>query len=236
MLKEGIHLVIAGLPNVGKSTLLNALAKEEVAIVTNVPGTTRDLKRETINLDGIPLHVIDTAGLRDTDCIVEKEGIKRTYLEIEKADCVLHLKAVDNPASLESSLDKELQQQDLPVIEVINKADLAKNKEKANNSTLYISAKEKKGLSALTDAIKKAIGLGNLQGEGLILARRRHIDALEKSLNALNNGQMQLKVHKAGELLAEDLKLATDELATITGGISADQLLGQIFSSFCIGK
>jgi tRNA modification GTPase len=236
LLKEGIHLVIAGLPNVGKSTLLNALAEEELAIVTNVPGTTRDLKGETISIDGIPVHVVDTAGIRETDCVVEQEGIKRTFKELKKADCVLHLKAINDNASMESGLSQEILEKDLPVIEVVNKADLCQDLATKRPESLFISAKEGVGISDLKQRIKTLIGVKDLQGEGLILARRRHILALESAQNALITGQKQLKEHKAGELLAEDLKLATDALSEITGGISADQLLGQIFSSFCIGK
>lgn len=236
LLREGVHIVIAGKPNVGKSTLLNCLAREEVAIVTNLAGTTRDIKKEAIDLDGMPVFLIDTAGIRDTDCVVEQEGIKRAINASEKADCVLHIKDINDKAAKLSDLGLQIDEVSTPIINIINKSDLLQTNNLENEGNLYISAKQAIGITELKNRIKQAVTGKQSLGDGLILARRRHILALNLAKETLLNGFEQLETYQAGELLAEDLKKATDCLSEITGGISADAILGKIFSSFCIGK
>ncbi len=236
ILREGLSLVIAGRPNAGKSTLINCLAGRDVAIVTDVAGTTRDVMREHILLDDIPLHIIDTAGLRDSNDIVEQEGIKRAWTELKKADCVLLLVDVDKPED-ESLLRQEIQSvimNDIPILTVFNKIDLARQEALILDETLYLSAKTGLGIELLKNKIKEIIGYQ--PEEGQFLARRRHLDALDNAKKALLTGETQLTQHNAGELLAEDLRLAHQLLGEITGEFSADDLLGSIFSSFCIGK
>lgn len=230
LLSEGITVVIAGEPNVGKSSLLNVLSQRESAIVTNIAGTTRDVLREHIHLDGLPLHIVDTAGLRDSDDVVEQEGIKRAKKAMETADEILVL--LD--ASQKTTVDLNLYPANKPITVVSNKADLLKNIPKNSENQLYISAKTGKGIHELKQHLKKNAGFH--EGEGTFIARRRHLDALEKANQYLLQGQSQLQQHKAGELLAEDLNLAQQALSSITGEFTSDDLLGEIFSSFCIGK
>jgi tRNA modification GTPase len=237
MLREGLSVVIAGRPNAGKSTLINCLAARDVAIVTDVPGTTRDVMREHILLDDIPLHLIDTAGLRDSDDVVEKEGIKRAWQEVSRADCLLMVIDACNPDDEHTQLSEAIQAQlprNVPIIRVFNKIDqLAKPAESKDNS-IYLSAKSGEGLSLLKAKIKEVVGYQ--PAEGQFLARRRHIQALDTAKELLVTGQHQLANHRAGELLAEDLRLAHQTLCEITGEFTSDDLLGVIFSSFCIGK
>lgn len=236
ILREGLSLVIAGRPNAGKSTLINALAGRDVAIVTEVAGTTRDVMREHIVLDDIPLHIIDTAGLRDSDDIVEKEGIRRAHEELKKAEAVLLVIDAQKPES-EHDLLKEihaLMPKNIPIITVFNKVDLIETKPNATQQKVYISAQSGVGIDALKEIIKKIAGYQPIEGQ--FLARRRHLQALDKATQLLKTGQMQLAQHRAGELLAEDLRLAHQALCEITGEFSSDDLLGTIFSSFCIGK
>ncbi len=236
IIREGLSVVIAGRPNAGKSTLINALAGRDVAIVTDVPGTTRDVMREQILLDDIPLHLIDTAGLRDSDDVVEKEGIKRAWAELGRADCVLLVidrQHPDDALILDDSIQAALPPH-VPVIRLLNKIDTSADSPKCEGNTIYISAKHGQGLSLLKDKIKEVVGYQ--ASEGKFLARRRHIDALNKAYDFLATGLQQLTQHRAGELLAEDLRLAHLALCEITGQFTADDLLGEIFSSFCIGK
>lgn len=236
VMREGIHVVIAGEPNAGKSTLLNALSGREVAIVTDIPGTTRDLMRETILIDGIPLHLIDTAGLRETTDLVEQEGIKRAQKEMEQADCILHIIDVSqqhNCSAMPPGMENL--QKTLPIITLYNKIDLLKDKLLIKDG-IQLSAKYQQGLDELKSAIKQTVGLGQSQSEGIFLARRRHLDCMEKAWSLIETGREQLEIHRAGELLAEDLRLAQNVLSEITGEFSSDDLLGRIFSSFCIGK
>jgi tRNA modification GTPase len=238
LLHEGITVVIAGRPNAGKSSLLNALAGKESAIVTEIAGTTRDVLREHIQIDGLPMHVIDTAGLRDTEDEVEKIGIQRAWSEIEKADRVLLL--VDDRDGVTDE-DREILQQ-LPtgpgLTIVRNKCDLSGNApvmEQNEPAVITLSAKQQLGVELLRDHLEQCVGY-HAGGEGEFIARRRHVDALERVGDHLHRARQQLEQAKAGELAAEELREAQQDLAGITGEFGSDDLLGKIFSSFCIGK
>lgn len=236
ILREGVRVVIAGKPNVGKSTLINGLAGKAVAIVTDIAGTTRDILSADILLDDIPVNIIDTAGIRNSEDPVEQEGIKRAWDAIRASDCVLLVKDIADK-TLHSDLNDAIKaalSPDVPVIRVYNKIDALNLQAREEDQKVYISAKSQQGLDLLKSRIKKAIGYQ--PAEGQFLARRRHLEALEAAENLLGQGEEQLYVHKAGELLAEDLRLAHLALSTITGEFTADDLLGEIFSSFCIGK
>ena len=243
LLRDGIQLVIAGPPNAGKSSLLNALSGRESAIVTDIPGTTRDLLRERIQIDGIPVHIVDTAGLRHSDDLVEREGIRRAREELVKADLILWL--IDERDYREHGRSASIEavpapsSDSLPVILVRNKIDLVGgraglvNAEQGNE--LLISAKNGEGLDLLRELIKSTVG-GVGTGEGEFLARRRHLDALNRAMGHVELGLRQLQNLASGELLAEELRLSQQALSEITGEYSADDLLGEIFSGFCIGK
>ena len=239
LLRDGMRLVLIGQPNTGKSSLLNALAGRDSAIVTHIAGTTRDVLREEINIDGMPLHVIDTAGLRESDDVVEQEGIKRTWIEIEQADRALLL--VDDKTGITAEDEKIRQKlpKSLEVTIVRNKIDLRLSvtaaKAKAEDAEIALSAKSGEGVDLLREHLKKIMGYTGLT-EGVFLARRRHLDALIRAKELVLSGQTQLQESKAGELLAEDLRQAQHALGEITGHVSSDALLGKIFSSFCIGK
>ncbi|CEG59108.1 tRNA uridine-5-carboxymethylaminomethyl(34) synthesis GTPase MnmE [Legionella fallonii] len=236
LLREGLTLVIAGRPNAGKSTLINNLAGKDIAIVTEIAGTTRDVMREHILLDDIPLHIIDTAGLRDSDDVVEKEGIKRAWHELKQADCVLLVVDVNDPDQ-HQTLTEELRAvlpKEIPIISVFNKIDTLALTPHSKDQTVYLSAKSGEGLNKLKTIIKQVVGYQPTEGH--FLARRRHLNALDEAKNLLLTGKKQLAEHRAGELLAEDLRLAHQVLGEITGEFSSDDLLGKIFSSFCIGK
>ncbi|HLR16956.1 MAG TPA: tRNA uridine-5-carboxymethylaminomethyl(34) synthesis GTPase MnmE [Alcanivoracaceae bacterium] len=247
LLREGITVVIAGRPNAGKSSLLNQLAGSDVAIVTDIPGTTRDVLRETIHIDGMPIKIIDTAGLRESPDVVEQEGIKRAWLEIEQADHILHvmdssknsLAALEQPESLLPSGQKSLYELGIPVTHLWNKADLSgltPGLQAENSQAIAISAATGAGIEALKVHLKAAVGFTAEEGGSAFSARRRHVVALESGLAALRDGAQQLQLHQAGELLAEDLRAAQQALEDITGVFTADDLLGRIFGSFCIGK
>jgi tRNA modification GTPase len=232
-LREGITAVIAGAPNVGKSSLLNCLSGKEVAIVTDIPGTTRDVLRDHILIDGMPMHVLDTAGLRDSDDIVEQEGIRRAHHEIAKADLILYMVAADFDTFPDS-----VKQYHQPIIFIRNKIDLT-NESPAittheGKAIVSLSAKSDIGMDLLKKQIKSEVGYQS-SGEGVYLARRRHLDALARAKSHVENSLKQLTL-RSGELAAEDLRLAHLALAEITGEFTADDLLGRIFSSFCIGK
>lgn len=239
LLRDGMSLVIAGRPNAGKSSLLNRLAGQDSAIVTDVPGTTRDVLRERIQLDGMPLHVIDTAGLRDSTDPVEREGIRRAWNEIEKADRVLLV--IDDRAGLtaEDRAIRDRLPERLPLTLIRNKIDLSGTGPGVTSddriTEVHLSAKTGAGLDALRDHLKQAMGYAGA-GEGLFCARRRHLDALERTANHLSAAQHQLDVMRAGELVAEELRLAQQALGEITGEFTSDDLLGRVFSTFCIGK
>ena len=244
-LREGIKAVIAGKPNVGKSSLLNALSGKEVAIVTDIPGTTRDLLHDHILIDGIPLHVMDTAGLRESDDIVEQEGIRRAYREMENADLIIQVMDVDvcHPEALfdgrppDNKPDPDNLQQ--KTIYLRNKIDLFSEKPSVKihdgKTIISLSAKSGEGMDLLKQQIKKEVGYES-SGEGIYLARRRHLDALSRAQNHLQQCLYQLEKMHSAELAAEDLRLAQLALAEITGEFTADDLLGKIFSNFCIGK
>lgn len=237
LLREGVSVVIAGRPNAGKSTLINVLSGRDVAIVTSVPGTTRDVMREHILLDDIPLHLIDTAGLRDSDDEIEKEGIKRAWLEVKQADCLLMVIDVCNTNDEINEINSQIFENlppNVPVIQVFNKIDAMNGSPRSEGLSIYLSAKSGEGLAFLKEKIKEVVGYQATEGQ--FLARRRHVQALDKAKELLLTGTHQLTHHRAGELLAEDLRLAHQSLCEITGEFSSDDLLGKIFSSFCIGK
>ena len=243
ILREGMRVVIAGRPNAGKSSLLNALAGREAAIVTEIAGTTRDVLREHIHIDGMPLHIIDTAGLREATDKVEQIGIERAWQEIEQADRVLFM--VDgtttnatSPADIWPDFMSRLPK-DLGLTVIRNKADLTGETTGASQDgdypVFHISAKTNSGIEQLRDHLKACMGF-DANTEGSFIARRRHLDALERAAEHLAIGDAQLHNHLAGELLAEELRLTQQHLNEITGEFSSDDLLGRIFSSFCIGK
>ena len=239
LLREGIRVVIAGKPNAGKSSLLNALAGRDAAIVTDIAGTTRDVLREHIVIDDLPLHIIDTAGLRDSTDPVEQEGIRRAWAEIENADLVLLL--VDSSASRETDPDilwQDISQYTRPrakTLVVQNKIDQSRIAASNSPQLVAVSAKTGSGLDALKNTLKTLAGVENTS-EGIFSARTRHIDALLRAEQLLQESEQRFLSTGAGELLAEDLKLAQRHLDEITGQFSSDELLGRIFSSFCIGK
>lgn len=243
LLREGMQVVIAGKPNAGKSSLLNALAGREAAIVTDIAGTTRDVLKEHIHLDGMPLHIIDTAGLRDSSDKVEQIGIERAWQEINNADRVLFM--VDSSDSTENEPAKIWPEfvaklpEHIGLTLVRNKVDLSGENigfEQVGNTPVYrISASQNSGVDELVDHLKDCMGF-SAASEGQFIARRRHIDAIERASAHLEVGQQQLNDNLAGELLAEELRLTQQALDEITGEFSSDDLLGRIFSSFCIGK
>ena len=243
LLREGMKVVIAGRPNAGKSSLLNALAGRDAAIVTDIAGTTRDVLREHIHIDGMPLHIIDTAGLREASDEVERIGIERAWQEIDQADRVLFM--VDSTTTNETNPEKlwpefiERLPKNIPVTVIRNKADLTGEplgySEQNGYCLIQLSARTGEGITLLRDHLKQVMGFTS-STEGGFLARRRHLQALEKAAEHLNNGQYQLTTYHAGELLAEELRLAQEALSEITGEFTSDDLLGRIFSSFCIGK
>ncbi|MDX1526707.1 MAG: tRNA uridine-5-carboxymethylaminomethyl(34) synthesis GTPase MnmE [Pseudidiomarina maritima] len=243
LLREGMKVVIAGRPNAGKSSLLNALAGRESAIVTAIAGTTRDVLREHIQIDGMPLHIIDTAGLRESPDEVEQIGIARAWDEIRGADRVLFM--VDatetnavHPADIWPEFFAQLPD-DLPYTVIRNKVDLNQEpvalEDIGGIPVLHLSAKTGHGVELLREHLKHCVGY-QATSEGSFMARRRHLDALERARDHLLIGQEQLELNLAGELLAEELRLTQQHLNEITGEFTSDDLLGKIFSSFCIGK
>lgn len=231
LLQEGINVVIAGKPNVGKSSLLNRLSGTESAIVTDIAGTTRDILRERIHIDGMPLHIIDTAGLRETDDIVEQEGVRRARAAIEKADLLLLVLDATQENDL-SAIISEFPKS-IPLLIINNKIDLLNSAPKT--PAINLSVKTGAGIEELKVALKKQVGF-NQQQEGVFIARRRHLEALSRALEALGYGLCELSINRAGELLAENLRDAQQALNEITGDFTSDDLLGEIFSNFCIGK
>jgi tRNA modification GTPase len=236
LLRDGVHIVLAGPPNVGKSSLINRLSNEEVAIVTEIPGTTRDVIRQSIDIAGVPVHVIDTAGLRDTQDPVERIGVERTWSAIKAADLLLLI--VDATIG-EGDADEAVRRQlppGLPRITILNKSDLLGGAKAGGLSEgrerIWLSAKTGAGVDLLRSAILESVGWSS-QGEGLFMARERHLQALERAKGHLTEAvEMRLGL----EILAEELRLAQEALIGITGEFTADDLLGEIFSRFCIGK
>lgn len=240
LLREGLHVVIAGQPNAGKSSLLNALAGAELAIVTPIPGTTRDVVRQTIQIEGVPLHVVDTAGLREGADQVEQIGIERAWGQIEKADAVLFLHDLTRAAdpsyrAADAEIARALKDKlggDVPVVDVWNKADVAP----AASAGLALSAKTGAGVDALRSELL-AIAGWHAAPEGVFIARERHLHALRRvDAHLMEAGAHLARQAQALDLLAEELRLAQNALSEITGEFSADDLLGVIFSRFCIGK
>ena len=235
LLRDGMTVVLAGKPNAGKSSLLNALAGHEAAIVTEIAGTTRDILKERIQIDGMPLHIIDTAGLRESDNVVEKEGIRRAHEEIKQADKILLLIDSTDP---EINSVMETLPPGLDITKIYNKIDLIDVEpeitETEHGCQIYLSVKKQIGMELLTDYLKKSVGF-NAETDDVFIARKRHIEALNQGQKSVENALQQLQ-NQAGELVAEDLRQAQNSLAEITGTFSSDDLLGRIFSSFCIGK
>ena len=241
VLRDGLNVALVGAPNVGKSSLLNALAGEEIAIVTAIPGTTRDRIAQTIAIDGIPVNVIDTAGLRTTADEVERIGIDRTLLEIERADAVVHMVDVSAPHA-DGDVLQQVQARigrGVPLITVLNKIDLVSMLPAQSAGRLALSATTGAGVDLLRAELKRIAGWErDTRGETLIIARARHVDALQRAEAHLDAAAMHVAAGRDAplELFAEELRLAGHSLGTITGEFSADDLLGAIFSRFCIGK
>jgi tRNA modification GTPase len=239
LLREGMTVVIAGRPNAGKSSLLNRLAGYDAAIVTAIPGTTRDVLRERIAIDGMPLHVADTAGLRDEADVVEAEGIRRARQEMNRADRILYV--IDGERRLQGKeIERELATlpADVPATLVVNKIDLlglSSRYEQSQPPRLYLSATTGEGVDFLREHLKECVGFQGADAD-TVSARRRHLDALARADRHLQEARRQLLDRRAGELMAEELRQAQQALAEITGAFTSDDLLGRIFSSFCIGK
>ena len=241
VLRDGMTVVIAGRPNAGKSSLLNQLAGYDAAIVTPLPGTTRDLVRERIDIDGMPLHVVDTAGLRNvTIDLVEQEGIRRARAEMARADRVLFvIDASDDPTAQAFEEQRESLPVDVPVTLVFNKCDIAQGVPLADTLAgpmrVAVSAKTGEGMAMLRVHLKQSMGY-TVAGGGLVSARARHLESIAHARQFVEAAARQLKERRAGELVAEELRSAQRALDEITGEVSSDDLLGRIFSSFCIGK
>ncbi|HWS02520.1 MAG TPA: tRNA uridine-5-carboxymethylaminomethyl(34) synthesis GTPase MnmE [Gammaproteobacteria bacterium] len=239
ILREGMTVVIAGQPNAGKSSLLNALAGHEAAIVTPIAGTTRDVLREHIQIDGMPLHIIDTAGLRESADAVEQEGMKRAWRAIESADRLLLVIDATHGFSDADRIIIERLPQTLAHTLIFSKIDLSGHTpsrvEDMQSESLYLSAQQDTGIDALRAHLKHCMGYSGVSEHGFT-ARRRHLDALARAWAHVEQGKIQLEQQRAGELLAEELHEAQLALNEITGEFTSDDLLGKIFSSFCIGK
>jgi tRNA modification GTPase len=243
VLRDGMTVVIAGRPNAGKSSLLNRLAGYEAAIVTAIPGTTRDIVRERIDVDGMPLHVLDTAGLRERAAdAVEEEGMRRARGEMARADRVLFVvDAAEDPGARALLEERASLPPGVPITLVLNKCDLATGVPLEDTITLTgpkwvaVSAKTGEGLELLRDHLKQAMGYST-PGAGAISARARHLEALARARRHVEEAARQLIEARAGEIVAEELGAAQRALAEITGEFGSDELLGRIFGSFCIGK
>jgi tRNA modification GTPase len=244
MLREGLNAVIAGAPNAGKSTLLNRLVGDDVAIVTNQPGTTRDVLRQQVHFDGLPVNLIDTAGLRMAADVVEEEGIRRARSEMQRADRVLYVMdaALGNaePAPDRAHIpDLAHMPEGVPVVLVMNKIDLLGMAPRVESNTtftrIFLSAQTGAGIELLRDHLKTSAGYRDA-GSGALSARRRHLEALRRARELLESAADTMRRVRGIELIAEDLRLAQRSLGEITGEFTSDDLLGEIFGSFCIGK
>lgn len=240
LLREGMTVVLAGRPNSGKSSLLNRLAGYEAAIVTAIPGTTRDVLRERIDIDGLPLHVLDTAGLHDSEDLVEREGMRRAAQEMARADRVLFvIDSAADPLACAYAEERTRLPPEVPVTLVFNKIDLAAgppvDDTAAGPPRVYVSAASGAGLDLLRSHLKESVSFQSA-GSGSISARRRHLEALARARASVEAAARQLEQRRAGELVAEELRQAQQALEEITGLFGADDLLGRIFGSFCIGK
>jgi len=250
IMRDGLKVVLTGLPNAGKSSLLNSLSREDRAIVSDIPGTTRDVLEQFVEIDGLPVEILDTAGIRQTTNEIEAEGVRRALLAQQSADLVIMV--VDNTGVDHEQLDSLLQPQapGAPLLLVRNKIDLGGDRTPLKDSALsdneinnggqivgevFVSALDGTGLDLLRERIKAFAGLRDEEGNQF-LARQRHIDALDRAEHFLMNGLEQQKIYKAGELLADDLHSCQKALGEITGEVTSDDLLGLIFGSFCIGK
>lgn len=241
LLQEGITIVLVGAPNVGKSSLLNQLVEDDVAIVTEIPGTTRDTIQRTITIEGIPIHIIDTAGLRETNDVVEQKGIERTHAAIKNANMIIWL--VDSSQHQADIRDQifDYIPANKPQLTVFNKIDLLNEspriEDEKNSIKIHLSAKTGTGIELLRKKILEIAGWQfNPAGEGLFMARQRHLEALTQARTHLENAQRFTENEYQLELLAEELRLSQFALSSITGQFTADDLLGEIFSHFCIGK
>lgn len=234
LLREGAHIVIAGRPNVGKSSLLNRLSGEEAALVSSIPGTTRDLIRQQIQLQGVPLHIIDTAGLRKSDDVVENMGIERTQQTLHRADLILLVLDASQGITAQDQLILDELPDDIPRFLVFNKDDLISGRPERRDkeAVIHVSAKTGAGLEELRAMLLKAVGW-RVQESGVFMARERHLRALQTAQKHLLQAHQVLSI---SELFAEELRLAQSALSQITGEFTADDLLGEIFSRFCIGK
>ena len=241
LLQEGMHIVITGKPNAGKSSILNVLSGRDSAIVANIAGTTRDVVREFIHIDGMPLHIIDTAGLHDSDHAIEQEAMRRALKEIELADHVLLIQDITddhigNPSTFPHHVNHVLHAKPTTIIK--NKIDLVQKSptliQKKDDTIIYLSAKLQQGIDLLRQHLKKCMGLESYE-EGCFIARRRHLEALKNVKHYLRHATVELE-NKSLETLAEDLRLAQTELSKITGKFTTEDLLAEIFSNFCIGK
>jgi tRNA modification GTPase len=232
LLRDGLMLVIAGRPNAGKSSLLNLLSGQDAAIVTEVAGTTRDVLREQIDIDGLAVELVDTAGLREDPDRIEAEGIRRARNALANADAVLWIQDATDP---EPGSPDEAVPDGVPITIVRNKIDLSGESPGLVDGTVNLSAKTGAGVDALRARIRELAGYED-QGEGAFTARRRHLDALRRAADHFASGRRALDESAAGELLAEELRLSQEALGEITGAVSSDDLLGRIFSEFCIGK
>lgn len=244
LLQEGINIVIAGKPNAGKSSLLNLLSGKDSAIVTDIPGTTRDVLKEYISIEGVPAHIYDTAGLRDSNDIVEQEGVKRAKKQIELADMVLFVfdgceTDIRTANDILNYYQQNILKQNQHVIVVCNKIDKTKESiqvlRQDKHSLVKLSAKTGAGLDLLRKQILHTVGIDK-EVTGSFIARQRHLTALNNAYQTLLDAKEQFFATAAGELLAEDLRQVQDYLGEITGLVTSDDLLGKIFSSFCIGK
>lgn len=235
LLRQGAHIVLVGQPNVGKSSLLNCLSKEDVALVSAIPGTTRDVLRQAIQICGVPLHIVDTAGLRESQDEVEQMGMARTHSAVDKADAILIVMDSAVTAQAENQKILNVLPPHIPRLYIHNKVDMlgrAAGEETLDDEThIYLSAKTGAGIELLQEKLLTLVGWQ--QEAGVFMARERHLVALRAARNHLQDATQALKLP---ELLAEELRLAQEALNSITGEFNADDLLGEIFSSFCIGK
>lgn len=227
LLTEGASIVLTGKPNAGKSSLMNLLTGRQTSIVTDIPGTTRDVIGEVLQLDGIPLRILDTAGIRESADQIEAEGVKRAMAAQEEADLVLHLVDASQDSGPTDPQSRE--------VIVLNKIDLVEDVSSLPDGLPRISARTGEGVDQLKAQLKQMLGVTETEGGGFT-ARTRHLSALRSAQDALADGYSVLIAQQAGELLAEELRACQKHLSEITGEFSADDLLGEIFSSFCIGK
>jgi len=231
LLRDGLRVVLSGAPNAGKSSLLNLLSREQRAIVSDIPGTTRDVLEQHLDFDGMPVILVDTAGIRESTDAIEVEGVRRAEAARASADLVLEIM----DATLRTATGRSDGDSDVPIIRVFNKSDLLAAEPDLGPDEIAVSALTGEGISRLVERLQAFAGYRHADGSQFI-ARQRHIDALDRARSHLDHGIDQLRRYQAGELLAEELRLAQQAMGEITGEVTSDDLLGMIFSSFCIGK